>query len=218
MPLLTILNYISQASVLIPVIAGWIYYKKLTQPFRFFFWFFVLSIGFEIVGRLTTIIYHNNMPGLYVFNLVEFLAFSRMYYLHFQKNSKMRLLIAVNAVVFVGIAIADAFYISDIMKPPIISRSYASAFILIYTLISLFSLFQKEDLHYSWEYPMFWVCIGALVYFGTNTLYFMLMSQLLLKAPDIEKWSYHAHAAFNIIGNCLFAQSFRRFNKWTGNS
>lgn len=213
MTLLTFFNYIAQASVLIPVIAGMLVYKKLTKSFRLFFWFFVLSIVSEVQARLTNIIFHNNMPGFHVFTMVEFLVFSTIYYLYFQKNSIMRPLIAVNTIIFLCIAFVDIFYFKNILEQPILSRSYSSAFIVLYTLICFYHLLRKDDLQYSWVYPMFWVCVGALVYFAPNMLYFMLKKFLLTNAPDIEWISYHTHAAFNIIGNLLFAQSFRCFRK-----
>ena len=213
MTIFTVFNYISQASVLLPVIAGALVYKKLTQPFRIFFWFFVLSTGFEIQARLANNILHNNMPGYHLFTLVEFLAFSVIYYLHFQKKSKMRLLIAASAIVFVSIAIADVFYFNNIMKQPVISRSYSHIFLVLYSLVFLYTLFKKDEMEYSWVNPMFWVCIGALVYFASSMLYFMLKKFMMDNVPELERFTYHLHELFNIIGNFLFAQSFRCFKK-----
>ncbi len=206
---------ISQLSVLAPIAAGAIYYKKLPLSFRLFFWFFVFSLIAEAQAYIVNRILHQyNTPGMHVFCLVEFWAYSMMYYFHFKKNSKMRQLIAINAVILTGLAFAEAFVFGGLLQQPTVSRSYSSVFIVLYTLIALYSLFQREGTRYSWQYPIFWVCIGALIYFATNFLYFMLKKWLLINAPEIEKFSYHSHAAFNIIGNCLFAQSFRMFRKW----
>jgi hypothetical protein len=204
---------LSQLSVLIPAFAGVNHYKVLTRPFRILFYFFVISMLFEILGEITRRVYQNNMPGQHAFTLVEFLAFSMIYFLHIQKNSLARYLIGINAVIFIAIAVADALYISSLKDPNDLSRGYSSAFITVYTLGYFYYLFQKDDIRYIWEYPMFWVCTGALVYFAGNALYSMFKSYLLIKAADIEGISHLGHTTLNIIANCLYAQSFQCLGK-----
>lgn len=212
---LIIYNTLSQLSVLVPVVAGAVYYKKLSQPFRLFFWFFVFSAVAEAQAYvLSRLMDRNNIPGMHVFSLVEFWAFSMMYYFHFKKNSKLRPLIVLNAIVFTVLAYWEAFVSGSLFVAPTLSRSYSSFFIVLYTLAALYTLTRKEELRYSWEYPMFWLCIGALAYFGTNTLYFMFREWLAIHASKIEEFGYHSHAAFNIIANCIFAHAFRISAKW----
>lgn len=212
-PIRIIYTRVSQASVFLPIISGFTRYKELNAPFRLFLYFFVVAAGFELQATLMNGVYKNNMPGLHLYTFVEFLGFSIVYYLHYEKGNLMRMLIGINIIIGVILALADACYINGIWMSNTLSRSYASASIVLYTLNCFYSLFQKDTTRYSWEYPMFWVSTGALIYFGLNTLYFMLTRYLLFNAAKIETLSLLSHNALNIIANCLYAQSFRCFRK-----
>jgi len=199
----------SQASVLVPIIVGAIFFKKLNTPFKVFFWFFAVSALFEIQTNICRDIYHNNMPGLHLFTFVEMLAFSFVYYFHFKESRAIAALIVTNTLIFIGAAIADVVFINGIWSPNSISRTYSSVSLTCYSLIFFYCQFVEDVEYYSWEYPMFWISIGVLTYFGLNLLYFMLINYLTNNAAFTGQISLFTHAAINIVANCLFAQSFR---------
>lgn len=201
---------VSQASVLLPVLAGWTQYKRLTFPFRVLFYFFVAGIGFEILSGILKAVCHNNIPGLHLLVFVEFLVFSTVYYCYFQKGSILRLFIGVNTIVFLAAWLADLF-INGIWVWNVFSRSYSSVSLTCYTLIYFYFLFKRDTTQYSAQDSMFWVSIGALVYFGSNMLYFILHNVLAGKAYNTAVMSIYFHAAINIIAHFLYAQAFRCF-------
>jgi len=199
----------SQASVLLPVIAGFASYKALTRPFKTLLYFFVICVGFECYASISIEFRPNNMAGQHLYTLVEFLAFSLFFYQYMPNGHLLRRLVLVNMFVFAGIAIFDGLYLHGLKVPNDFARTYSSIFITLYTLIVLYSLFQKEDILYVWQYPVFWICTGALIYFAGVTLYAMLKSYLLEYRKEIERVSNLVHAGLNIVANCLYAQSFR---------
>lgn len=203
---------ISQYSVLLPIIIGFAYYKKLNRPFRIFLYFLVVASLVELVSSNTRWIYGNpnNRPVGHAFFLLEFIAFSLVYFLHFFEYRAIRSLIGINMIVGTAIALSDAFYINGIWNMPTVARSYFSVSIVLYVLIFLFFLFKDIRL-YSWQHPMFWLSIGALLYFANNILYFILIDYLIQEEVKIEALSWGAHDAFNIIAHVLYAQSFRCF-------
>lgn len=201
----------SKYSLLLPIFMGLKYYKQLDKPFRLFLYFLIASLGFEIQASITRAIWKNNAPGKHLYVLVEFMAFSMLYYMHLRKGSPMRRLIGINACIFIGIAIADATFVHGITKDNSLARGYSSAFIVLYTLIYFLQLFRKDEGRYLKDYPMFWICTGALIYFGNNTLYFTIRDLLLAKDTRTEWVAHMIHAGFNIIAYCLYAQSFRCF-------
>ncbi len=203
---------VSQVSVLLPIIAGWVYYKNLTYPFRILFYFFLLCIGFEIQATVAKNIYNNNMPGLHLFSIVQFLFFSTIYYYGFERSNIVRRVIFFNGIVAFIIAVIDAIFIDGITHTNTISRSYTGICMVIYTLIYLYQLF---DTHHDNRYaPMFWLTIAALVYFANNFLYFTIRRYLLINARTLETIPYYLYLSFNIIAHFLYAQSFRCFRKW----
>lgn len=208
---------LSQASVLLPVYTGAVYYKKLNLQFRIFFYFFIIAALFEIQASIAKAIYNNNMPGQHVYTLVEFLAFSAVYYLHFRKNKVMRALIGLNMFAGTIIAFIGAFYFGNIREPNMLSITYSFASIITYTLVYFYFLFNETTTQYSWEHPMFWVSTGALIYFTCTVVYFMLKRDLLKQVVYLENIGNHVHLGINIVAHCFYAQSFRCFKKWKQN-
>lgn len=203
---------LSQASVLLPVATGIAAYKKLPLPFKVLFYFFVASIGFEAQASILKRVYHNNMPGLHLFTLVEFLVFTTVFYHHFRKNSPLRLFTGINTIIFLVVWPADAFFINGLWHSNSLSRSYSSVSMIGYTLVYFFFLFRKDMPEYRSDHPMFWISTGALLYFGANTFYFMLANYFIIDTAPAE-YSVAFHAVINIISNLLYAQSFRCFRK-----
>lgn len=207
---------LSQASVLLPIIAGLRYYKRLNPAFRIFLYFFFIGIGTEWAMTNSLKLYHNenNMPIGHFFVLVEFLVFSLMYYLHYREQRVGRLLIGINTLVGVGMVLVGVWKTS-IWGYPTLGRCYSAASITIYTLIYFFFLFKdiKQD---GRGEPMFWLSVGALAYFGSNLTYFTYSAYLLEKpgfidGEYVEGLGWYTHDALNIIAHCLYAQAFRCF-------
>jgi hypothetical protein len=202
-----------QASTLVPIIAGIINYKALTKPYMVLFYFMIANVLFEIQALVAIEMFHNNLPGLYLFTFIEFLVFSTVFYLNTRKNSIARLLIIANVVVFIGIAVTEAVH-NQMKIANDLSRGYSSACLIIYTLIYFFHLFTTDDIRYMREYPMFWICIAILIYFGPNVLYFMERSKLIKEYPSVEWGIDMFHGMLVIIANCLVAQSFICLKKY----
>lgn len=201
---------LSQASVLIPVIAGIIHYKKIPQSYKVLLWFFIASIGFEIQASVLKVVYQNNMPGLHLFTLVECLAFSSVYYRHF-KNKHIKLFIIINTLFFGAACLIDAFLVHGIWMPNTIARSYGSLSIISYTLLYFRFMFGRDIPDYNSRHPLFWISTGALIYFGANLLYFMLTTYLIRQAAQTAVYSLFFHAAINIVSNSFYARSFQCF-------
>jgi len=176
-----------------------------------FFYFFVLTIGFEIQASVMAKVYHNNMPGLHLFTLIEFWAFSILYFLFFRNNKFLSIVIGVNVLVFTIVALIDVLFIHGIWVINTLSRSYSSSSMLCYTLIYFYFMFSGDEACYNSKHPMFWINAGVLIYFGSNMLYFMFNEDLMAKGAFASYIGLGIHAALNIIANYLYAQSFRCF-------
>ncbi|WP_118952378.1 hypothetical protein [Taibaiella helva] len=206
------LSLLSQASVILPIVTGWIAFRNLPSLFRLLFYFFILALITEIQARVLNIVAHNNMPGLHIYTWIEFISFSVAYYLYFQ-GKRVRALIVINILLATVIGVLNAIYWGGITAPNIVSRSYCAMFITLYTLYFFYLLFKGNGNRYEWEYPMSWIATGALIYFANNLGYFLFSELWYTKVPKIANVSYVLHNLLNIIGNCLFAQSFRSFQK-----
>lgn len=204
---------LSQASILFPVVSGLIYYRKLNRSFKLLLYFFLITILFEISASTLKLVFHNNMPGLHLYTATEFSAFSYVYYYHFSQKKLLTYWILVNTIMFFTVALADAFFLNGIWNPNTNSRAVSSILLISYTLIYFYQFFKEDTELSSWEYPMFWINTGVLVYFALNLFYFMFNRYLISNASHTAKLSLFAHAAINIVANFLYAQSFRCFGK-----
>ncbi len=203
---------VSQASVLIPVFTGLVNYKKLTTPYRILLYFFVASIGFEVQASITKVIFQNNMPGLHLFTLVEFLIFSIVYFYHFREARVLRFVIIVNMVIATAVSVTDAFFVHSIWQLNPLSRAYASTSLLSYTLIYFHHLFRDDTALYSTAHPMFWINAGAILYFGGNSPYFM-GADMFMHNHGMANLGLYVHNTVNIISYYLYAQAFKCFRK-----
>lgn len=209
---------LSQASVLLPIIAGLLNYKRLTWPYKVFFYFFVFCAAIEASSDVMKSVLTNNMPILHLYTLVEFLVFSTVYYSHFQEDRKLRLFIKINAIFFVALCLADALFINGIWAWNTLSRGYSFISMFCYTLIYFYFMFQKDGEQYNARHPMFWISCSALIYFGTNLLYVLSFKKLMLADAGTAIKITFVHAGLNIIAHILYAQSFRCFRKREGTS
>lgn len=155
------------------------------------------------------------MPGLHLFTFIEFLTFSFVFLVFFRRKKSLSKLIAGNAVLFVILAVADAFFVHGIWTVNTIARSYSSISILGFALIYFYFMFRLDERNYTIEHPMFWISVGTLVYFGSNTLYFIFREDLIARGATALLLGGVIHGILNIVANYLYAQSFRCFNRKT---
>lgn len=209
-----IFTKVSQYSVLLPIIAGIIHYKKLTPIFRILLYFFVYSLCTEIASSWTKELFGttNNMPIARIFILVEFLVFSAVYLMHLQNSLPWKIIIIVNLIIGTAVAFADAFYINDIRSWPNVSWPYSAVSIVVYSLAYFYFLFRDQTL-YSRIDPMFWVNSGAMVYFANSAYYFMQKSHLIHNDPEASTVGWYIHAVFNIVAYILYTKAFMCFRK-----
>lgn len=204
---------LSQASDLLPVIAGFSVYKKLPLTYRILLFFFLILAVIDALSSVMGVIYGNNMPYQHLTSFIEFFAFSFIYYKQFKDKRIISTLLLINIPVFIVIAVVDAFLINGLCRANTLSRTYAAVSILCYTLTYFFFLFSGNETVYNKKHPMFWISTGALIYFCNNIFYFLLINNMVDEKSIGTEITLLAHATLNIIANCLYAKAFRCFTK-----
>jgi hypothetical protein len=190
-------------------------YKQLPLTYRILLFFFLTAAFIDALASVMGIVFHNNMPLQHLQSFIELLIFSFVYYVTFKSKRVLQVLILLNAAVFIAVAMVDAFLINGLCRANTISRPYAAISILCYALIYLYFLFSSDDMMHGKKHPMFWINTGALIYFGNNIFYFLLINNMVDAKSIGTEITLWAHAALNIIANCLYAQAFRCFKKQT---
>ncbi len=201
---------VSQASILIPIIAGLIHYKNLNKPFKRLVWFFMFCAFIEIGASTLVQIFHNSMPLLHFFTLVEFCMFTYMYvYFYTIKTKYYYITIAV----FFLIALMDALFINTIYKFNSLTRSIESITLVLAALFFYYSNIKSKHPVSIYTQPMYWFSTATMVYFSVNFFMFMMMSFFQSNNSPIGSIANNVHGAVNILSNILFVFSFVSF-KW----
>ncbi len=204
--------YLSQASSLFPIIAGLCYFRKFNLSFQVLLLFFFSSFFFELLSIYLAKKYHNNLPGLHLYTAIEFLVFSSFYFL----KSKQKLyskIILLNTILFLVVALADAFFINSIWKFNNNSRTYACASLVIYSLVYFYGLMKSDEIINLWKAAIFWINVGVLFYFATNLFFFMLENYFSTTDVPLMAIGLYIHSSVNIITNIIFAYSFLQLKK-----
>jgi len=206
---------ISQLSVVIPLISGLIFFKKLDKPFKLLFAFICFSALIEIGSSVMVHLYNNNMPLLHLYIFFEFCIFMYIIHLFFKEKKMLSKVILISLIVFVLTAIADAVFLDGIWKFNLYAHSLESMILVAFSLAYYYLFYKENQEMLVWRQPMFWFITGIFFYFSLNFFFFLLQKFLLIQNPSTSTIPTFIHAMTNIITNILFAISFRCFRRAT---
>jgi hypothetical protein len=204
-----ILNFIE----LICFLTGIIYCKKIKNTL--WVWF-VVYLGFIVCGEFATNYLHYyahhgdkvNKIENYLIIPLEFLFLYWLYYKH-AKSLRSKLLIIVCSLIYIGSFIADQYFFQG-KKFIFDSFSYCMGnMLLLVVIISFFTSFSKTDeiLHYQ-SSMIFWVSLGAIVFYLGTMPYFGLIHLLYDKYRTIFNYYTYLMFAFNWLMYLLFIIGF----------
>jgi len=211
MSIWVVLTKVSQVSVLIPLITGIVFYKKLSKSFKFFVFYFSIAVIAECAASLSGLYLGNNLFILHFFIPLEFAFFSCVFYLYFFSRRIKRLIFLV-FILFVCLALIELI-ITGLWNHNSITRSFESVFLIWYSLIYFYQYFKSNNEIPVYIQPMFWFSSGVLIYFSIDFFSFMMINQLLKRNIEIAYLSKMIHVFINIIAYLFYTMSFRCFQK-----
>lgn len=206
---------ISQATVLLPFIAGLINYRFLNRPFRVFILLFVSCVLLEIAGMIMKAESRNNMPAYNLVPFAEFYFITMLYMHYFSGRKYYESFFAVCTAVFTAIALLDLFLIHGFKMPNTYAHSLESFILVVYSLLYFYDHFTRAALVNNRLSPMFWVNAGVFIYFPVNMVLFLIANYLNRHNVDFANQAFNMHSVFNIILNVCFAWAFICFRKTT---
>ncbi|UYZ62108.1 hypothetical protein [Hymenobacter weizhouensis] len=202
--MLSVLNYLSAFSILLPIGAAGSRYQNLNQVLRRLAWFFFLSGLFDVVLAITNHFVIRNLPLFHLFTAVNLLFLAALYYhtLHGKLVRRLVLVAAAAGLVFVGY---NAFFLEGIWQFPSLSITGQSLLFIVLALVYFYQLLQEPAEVPIEKQPLFWINAGVLLYFSGNLFLFMLQNWLN-RMPQPNYNSYWAiHSVVNILANLLYA-------------
>jgi len=197
---------ISQFSVLIPLITGLRYYRKLNGGFKVFVWYFGFALGMELLSMLANELFCNNLFLMYFLVPYEFMFFA--YVFCFPNNGLFKK-VATTAGGILGIALIADLSIYGFLGAPSVSRSIESALLILLALRYFYFYFKGNSIAPVYRQPLFWFSSGVLVYFGIDFFTFMMSNVLLENNESVARMAKVLHGVLNIVSYIFFMVSFQ---------
>lgn len=194
-----IIEAISPYFVALPLLIGILRFNKLSAGGRLLLIAITIGALTEIGMTIAARIWHNNMPILHAYTVLEFCLLLSVY--HYEKSGlispKIYLALLLS---FIAVAIGNAVFYQGVMEGNSLVRSIEGIILIILALYYFFDLLKQLDTHKPERTFMFWVSIAVLVYFGGNLLIFIYFNQI----QSIGIQSAHAKELMFQIGFISF--------------
>jgi hypothetical protein len=203
-----ILHYFSVYSVIIPVITGLFLYKKLDQNSRIM----VLLLTFASVAQLASFLPSDNQKFRF-FNIYCVLDSAIWGYL-FYKNSKNKtiknsiaviimLQVIVSIWVFAVSGLKERFYTEFVCLSSLLQ--------VLWVLSFFYERYKREEIQALEKEPMFWFCLGILVYAPATYFRFVYFHEVddLESLHDLLNTGMYFTFTVGILANVIRTSKFR---------
>lgn len=199
-------------SFLIPLIQGWIFFRKLSRELKLFI--FILSITFilEYIGYYTSehdihnlVIYN----FLYIFQFYSYsLLFSKLLPSNFSKWF-IRIMAALFTI-YIGVKIKSIVFPNDIYNSYI--PAFLSLSILLYCILYFNHQLGNMQTTFIYKTPWFWIVTGLLLYFSGSFLILLATNYFMFRAREYIMNLWILTHLFDLIKNILIGIGFLFLN------
>lgn len=196
--------YISGYSIFIPIIAGLIKFKALSQVQRVLFFYLIIAALTEVASLTLRTQNEKTLQAIQnVFTIAEYFFIFTLFYLelHFKV---LRIFIVGMCIICLAIFCASFYNFNLLFFRNDFTTTIESVFVIVLSVIFFFIKInadhKKPELI---EYPFFWIATALAVYFATALVIFVKNSYLVEHADEFR--FYHTmQRLINILSNILF--------------
>ena len=202
-----LLQYLSAAFVIVPLILGILKKSYLNRGISLVFLLLIISFFLEIVNIWCGLNGVNNMLVFSIYTTVEFILFA-LFYKNFYDSIKKSFIHYLLIILFSCVATLDMFFINDYMTVNNFSSSLESIIFILYSLLAFFFIMKRLMFQNLLNTSFFWINIAILIYFAGN-LFLFLFSNHLQKNDQAQYLAvYNIHSVTNIIYYILISIGF----------
>jgi hypothetical protein len=193
------LSYISIFSVLVPLILGIIFYTRLEPNSRIL----VLMLAFASISQLSSF-FLTNWNKIWVFyNIYTFIDSAFWGYLFYKNSENRRIRYTITTIILLQ-AIVSVYIFSYAG----INKRFFSEFVCLNSLLELFWVlsffyerYKREEIEALEKEPMFWFCLGILIYDPT-TYFLFAFYDIVRHSPNPQYkslWTIH-----DFLNACMY--------------
>jgi hypothetical protein len=171
----------------------------------------LVSVLYYVFQQRETVfhtIYHIYLP-------IEYTFLAYFFYL-VNQESKIRHFALISIPVFIIFSLIVSVFSSYFRQYPGMNANAEGVLLILWSLYTLFSLNPNENFKIPiLQLPLFWICMGILVFHSGTFFYNGLINSILDKQPDLVKFLNYAIAkALNYFLYISFSIGFLYSNKW----
>ena len=202
--ILTISNYITYLTEIIPLIFCITFFKKIyTNTLKVFFIYAITSVIFVTVSLLSLSYYDSfflYMSSVRIFLVLEFILICFFYKTIF-KSARIKKLLTVLPIIFI------LFCLYNFLKSSKTEFDFAPLVIecLFFTVVILYYFYERIMYNFTiplYQLPSFWISVAFLIYFSGNFFLF-LFSKVIENDPGFANQYTLIYSSITIIKNIL---------------
>lgn len=193
---------LSAYSIFIPLAIGMFKLKKLIPLQRLLMGLLFISFLFEFAAFwVSEQLDLTNLPLLHVFTVIQFTFLILIFRQSFDIADRWYWLLLA---AFLGFAIIDILYISDLQSFNPLARLVESLILITCSFFYLYKTLEELKIRRLEKEPMFWISAGLLIYFAGGFLIFISSNYIMpIKLTLFLFWGLHA--ILNIILNLFYS-------------
>lgn len=202
------LGYLSSASILVPVILGLFCFKNLFKEQKYFFYYIILSLVFEIISDVFYC-YHINSHGLFKLMLLTDVVFFIWFYHKLGISANWLKVFSIAIVGFIIAFIVLKYILNVHVLFDSLFYLLIFLFFIIQSAMTIIQIFENTDLNPTSNF-IFWIAFARLMYF---LIIFVIYVYPTIKLDGYDKKLFWLvfntiNAIGNILGNILYGVSF----------
>jgi len=202
--------YMAQITLVVSVLIGAIYYKKLPALIQllwcFLVWNLLIEIGAKIMSRLWT---GNNLPLLHLYTVGEFLFFAFFYKKIFFKANEKNHFFLLFIAIMTSLIIGNTVFVQSIYG----FNSYAKTLVHLFIIgcvVKYFLMFLSQNIAKEFTSTAIQLINVAILIYYAGSLFIFMFSNTLLNSESVIHLKLFS---INAILNLLF-QSIILFAIW----
>lgn len=172
-----VVKAISPYFIICPLVIGLIQFKTLSIERKYLLAIVFIGGVTEICMRVAAKLWHNNMPLVHLYTLLEFCFLLTVFYRGkpglIPKNVYMILLGS-----FSVLAIGNVVFYQGFLQGNSLVRTTESIILICIALYYFYNLLQQLDSLHPERTFLFWVSVALLIYFGGNLLIFIYFNKI----------------------------------------
>jgi len=203
-----ILEWVSQLSIVVPLVIAWRRRAFFTPAVRVLSWYVYLSLFTSLALQIGRHLLHVNNPVQHLYTLLKTLLFSHMYYLALQRPWHRQLVYWLT-IGFVVFAALDAFYFEGLMRYNSYSRALQSLLLIGFAMLYFEQMLRELRVPRLERDSLFLASVGLVIYSAGTGMLFVLTNNF---NEDLSMLTLAFDTVFllNIIFNGLLTLAFSR--------